>query len=170
MGYNNSNQEYDIYGCKIEAVDSIKDLGVIINKKFKVNYQVANAAKKANQILGLIGRTFECRNKNIILKLYKSLVRPHLDYCVQVWNPHLAKDIILLQRVQKRATKMISSLKNQRYEQRLRMLNLTTLETRRIRADILQTFKIVKGYEKLNMDSFFSRNINNNRGHILKLV
>jgi len=80
---------------------------VIVSRNFKVSKQCIKAAKKVNQILGLIKRTITCTSKEIILRLYKSLVRPHLEYCIQAWRPHLVKDIELLEKMQKRATRMI---------------------------------------------------------------
>ena len=65
---------------------------------------------RPNKILGMISRTFTLMSKDVILQLYKSLVRPHLDYCVQAWRPHLQKDIKLLEGVQHRATKMKEGL------------------------------------------------------------
>ena len=83
----------------------------------------------------MISRTFTIRSKEIFLQLYKSLVRPHLEYCIQAWSPHLQKDIKLLEGVQHRAARLIENLHFLSYEQRLSRLNLTTLETRRIRGD-----------------------------------
>jgi len=80
----------------------------------------------------MIKRTFSVRDKEVILQQVVS-IRPHLEYCVQVWNPHFQKDSDLLEGVQRRATKLISSLKDKTYEERLHILNLTTLETRRVR-------------------------------------
>ena len=113
--------------------------------------------KKANQVLGLIYRTFSNKNKNIIIKLYKSLVRTHLDYCCQVWRPHLQKDIDLLEIVQKRVTEMIPECKELSYEERLRKVGLTTLQTRRIRADLLEVYKIVNRLEGIDEKNFFLR-------------
>ena len=79
-----------------------------------------------------------------MLTLYKSLVRPHLDYCIQAWRPYLKKDIETLERVQRRVTRMVEGLKNLSYEDRLRKMNLTTLETRRTRADMIEVYK--RGY------------------------
>ena len=86
-----------------------------------------------------------CKDREIILQLYKSLVRPHLEYCVQALRPHLQKDIDLIEGVQRRATKMIPNLKNKTYEERLNNLQLTTLETRRLRGDSIEVFEICKG-------------------------
>ena len=118
-----------------------KDLGIMINKSLKVSSQCASAAKKANRALGMIKRNFTYRTRNIILKLYKSLVRPHLDYCMQVWSPYLAKDKQLLEKVQARATKLITNLKDLPYEERIANLNLTTLEDRRRRGDLIEVYR-----------------------------
>ena len=72
-----------------------------------------------------------------MLQLYKSLVRPHLDYCIQVWRPHLQKDKEAIEKVQRRATRMILECRGMSYENRLKKVGLTTLETRRQRADML---------------------------------
>ena len=80
-----------------------------------------------------------------MLPLYKSIVRPHLDYCVQAWRPH-RKDIDKLEKVQRRATKMVEGLEGYSYRDRLRILGLTTLETRFLRADLIEVFKILKGF------------------------
>jgi len=89
-----------------------KDLGVTVSKEMKVSRQCLMAAKKGHQILGLIYRTIQNKDKDILISLYKSLVGPHPEYCIQVLCPHLKKDINQLERVQRRATKMIESIKN----------------------------------------------------------
>jgi ribonucleases P/MRP protein subunit RPP40 len=101
--------------------------------------------------------------------LYKSLVRPHLEYCVQAWRPHLVKDIAILEKVQRRATRMISECKGKTSDKRLEVVGLTTLEIRRLRADLMEVFKILKGYEGLDERVFFKRHESGTRGHTLKL-
>ena len=77
------------------------------------------------------------------MQLYKSLVTPHLKYCVQAWRPYLTRDIEMLEGVQRRATMMVYGLNDLTYEQRIRRLGITTLETRRIRGDLIEVFKII---------------------------
>ena len=83
------------------------------------------------------------------------MVRPHLEYSVQAWRPHFRKDIDLLEGIQKRATKLISTIKDELYKDRVRYVNLTTLETRRLRGDIIEVLKIFKGFDNLDPSKFF---------------
>jgi len=108
-----------------------KYLGVIVSTNFKVSKHCIKAAKKGNQILGLNKRTITCNSREIIFRLYKSLLRPHLEYCIQTWRSHLVKDIELLKKVQKRATRMIGVCAGKTNEERLKIVRLTTLECRR---------------------------------------
>ena len=91
----------------------------------------------------------------MFLNLYTALVRPLLEYCVQVWSPHLRKHINRIESVQRRATRMVPELRELPYEERLKKLNLTTLEKRRVRGDLIETYKIITGKEKNNPRKFF---------------
>ena len=117
----------------------------------------------------MIRRSFSYLNKDIALHLYKTLVRPHLEYCVQAWRPYLKKDIELMEGVQRRATKLVPSMRNYSYVERLKLFNLTTLETRRIRGDLIEVFKILKGYEDVNAQTFFELSQLCTRGHSLNI-
>ena len=119
--------------------------------------------------LGMIKRHIVTRDKSTIVRLYKSLVRPKLEYCIQSWNPSLIKDIELLEQVQHRATKLIQEISHLSYHERLKHLNLSTLELRRHRGDFIETFKILKGKEGIPMNSLFSLNTSVTRGTSLKL-
>ena len=81
-----------MYGKNLEVVDEEKDLGVIMQSDLKWNRQCTKAMKTANRVLGMIGRSFSYLNKDTALHLHKTLVRPHLEYCVQAWRPYLKKD------------------------------------------------------------------------------
>ena len=131
-----------------------KDLGVTVHQSLQSTSHCAKIVKKANQVLGIIRRTYDDKSKDNILHLYKSLVRPHLEYCVQAWRPYLQKDIDNIEKVQRRATKMIYGF-SQLYDERLTRSNLMTLELRRLRADLLEVFKIMHNLEGLNKEDFF---------------
>ena len=97
------------------------------------------------------------------------MVRPKLEYCIQAWRPHFKKDIDLLESVQRRATRLVDSIKDLSYEERLKNLGLTTLETRRLRGDLIEVFKIFKGYDNLDPSIFFVKANTVCRGHCYKL-
>ena len=117
----------------------------------------------------MIKRGFKNKSKEIMLPLYKSMARPHSDYCIQAWKPHLRKDVDKLEKVQRRATKVIEGLEGLRYLERLRILNSTTLETRFLRADLIAVYKIFKGLDRLDPERFFDVVDGATRGHSLKL-
>ena len=125
----------------------------------------------ARSVLGMIHRHFKNLNPGHFLMIYKTYVRPHLEYCIQSYSPWLKKDIEELERVQRRATKMVAGFHKLKYHERLKRLNLTTLEKRRTRGDLIETYKLLTGKEDINYRKFFQMNINgsNLRGHDKKL-
>ena len=106
----------------------------------------------------------------MIIPLYKAIVRPHLEYCIHAWNPHLRKDVDILEKTQ-RATKLIPGLSDLTYEERLKECGITTLETRRLRGDQIEVFKILNGYENIDYNIFFEiKESKITRGHNYTLV
>ena len=137
----------------------------------KFSDQCSRVAKSANATLGMIKRNVVSRNKDVIIRLYKALVRPKIDYCVQAWRPYLKKDIEILEKVQRRATKIITECKGLGYADRLRVTGLTTLEQRWNRGDMIETFKTIRGINKVDYKKFFSFSDNTHtRGHKWKLT
>jgi len=118
----------------------------------------------------MINGTFSIRDKEVILQLYKSLITHHLKYSMQAWRPHYKKNIDLIEGVQRRTTKLISGLMGYTYADRLTILKLTTLETRRLRSDLIDISKMFKGFDYLDPLLFFELNTAPTRGHTLKYV
>ena len=144
-------------GVVLEGVKAEKDVGVMVSDDLKPSLQCSTAAKKANAILGRMARSFTYRDRNVWLRLYKTYIRPHLEYAAQAWSPWTQQDIRVLEDVQQRAVRMISGLHSQTYQDRLLELGMTTLEERRVRGDMLQTWKILHGHDNVKEGTWFSR-------------
>jgi len=154
----------------LESVTEERDLGVVITDDLKCAANCHAAYSKANQVLGMIRRTIRHKSKDILLPLYKTLVRPLIEYCTPAWSPHYCKVKALLEKVQHRFTRLIPGLKNMEYHERLDKLQLWTLEQRRNRADLIELFKIHKGLSDIKiLDMFEPVNDQRTRGHSLKL-
>ena len=128
--------DYNLAGHQLESVDSEKDLGVTFDTALSFDKHMSEKIKKANSILGVVRRTFQFLDRESFLVLYKSLVRPQIEYANQVWAPRLKRQIDSIENVQKRATRLIPGLKGLSYEERLRALKLPTLSYRRLRGDL----------------------------------
>ena len=159
-----NNEVFDIPSCEEE-----KDLGIIFEKSLKFNKHVLNVVNRCKKLTGLIKRTFRFMDKRLFLQLYKTLIRSVVDYGIIVWYPSSRKNIQLIENIQKRATKTVPELKDMPYEERLRNLNLHTLLYRRQRFDLVQIFKIINGFDNIDISKFFTFNDNNTRGHLFRL-
>jgi ribonuclease P/MRP protein subunit RPP40 len=124
-----------------------------VSNDLKWHYQVFRAARKANQITGMILNAFKTREPNTIKTLYTTYIRPHLEFAVSIWSPYLEKDIKVLESVQHRVIKAIKGYNSLEYLEKLDKLGLTTLDVRRRRGDLIQAFKILKGIEKVDLNA-----------------
>ncbi|KFQ04404.1 hypothetical protein N329_07954, partial [Haliaeetus albicilla] len=170
MGQGNPKRKYRVGDGWIESSPEEKDLGVLVDKKLNMTQQYVLAAQKANCILGCIQRSVTSRSREAILPLNSTLVRPHLEYCHQLWGSQHRKDMDLLERVQKRAMKMIRGLEHLSYEDRLRDLGLFSLEKRRLWVDLIAAFWYLKGaYRKAGEGLFTRAGSDRTRGNSFKL-
>jgi len=128
IGSGNIAYDYSMKGRQLDVVMTEKDIGVMISSNLKVAQQCYQAYHKANRMLGLLKRTVKYRNPDILVRLYKSLVRPHLEYSSPVWSPHYRKDKLLLEKVQHRFTLLFDDLRTLEYSERLTRLKLWSFE------------------------------------------
>ena len=128
-----------------------------------------------HNILEAITRSFIYLDEKTLMRLYTALVRPHVEYAKPVWNPRLKRNIEAGENIQRRATKIIPGIRDLSYKERLEHLNLPTLAYRRIRGDMIETYKMLKGYydkevsNLLPLHSEYVENPDQVRGHSKKL-
>ena len=111
-------------GEELKVVTKERDLGILITNDLKCSNQCSQVYSRASRMLGMIGRTITSRSRDILVNLYKSLVRSHLEYCSPAWSPYYGKDKELLERVQHRFTRMFVELRQLHYMDRLKELGL----------------------------------------------
>jgi hypothetical protein len=98
---------------------------------------------------------FHFRDRHVFVRLYAQYVRPHLEFTVPAWSPLQEGDKEVLEKVQKRAVRMISGLEGKTYKERLKEVGLLSLEERRHQADMVQTYKIVTGKDMVKSETWF---------------
>ena len=151
----NKRYDYVMNGEPIQSVEKEKDLGVWISEDLKPGLQCEAAAKAANAALGMILRSFHYRKKFTLVHLFKTFVRPKLEFAVASWCPWLEKDIDALEKVQQRAVRAMSDVRGRDYEEKLKDAGLCLLTERRTRGDLIEAFKVIKGMNNVDRDEWF---------------
>ena len=171
LGTGNIQDEYSLFGASVQRVAEERDLGVIIDEQLKFRKQAAVAVSKASQILGVIRRSFELLDSQTLPLLFKTLVRPHLEYGNIVWGPFNKEDQRLVERVQRRATRLVPDVRHLPYQERLRKLQLPSLQYRRRRGDVIMVYMLLNGHLNMTREDFFQpAPTTRTRGHPLKLA
>ena len=128
----------------LDKKDKIKDLGVTFDYRLTFHDHIQEKVNRAYSMLGLTKKNFIHMDSNTFILLYNSLIRPHLDYASTACCPYKIGDIEVIEKIQKRATKLVICLKKLPYTEHLKELDLHTLKYRRIRGDMIEIFKIIQ--------------------------
>ena len=171
LGKKNPRHSYIINGNNIQPAEHLRDLGVEIDGSLAFDHHIANIIKKAYQRIAILFKGFVSRDSKLLTRAYIVYIRPILEYCSSVWSPYLLKHIDSLEKVQRYFTRNIHGLRSFSYKDRLLILNLESLELRRLKNDLLMYYKVLHNCVDLDKSDFFNfaQNDYNTRGHNLKL-
>ena len=165
------HKDYQLGKKTIIEVSEEKDLGVTIQNNLSPEKHINRIFGKTYSMLQSIGLSFNYLDENMMKKILTTLIRPQLEYAAVIWSPHMKKHVKKLERVQRLATRMIPDFKEIPYEERINRLELSTLEERRVRGDMITMFKIVHGVDILDRENLIKLASNNYlRGHPKKIL
>ena len=147
VGKHNRKHEYFLDGSLLPQTSLEKDFGLYVNEKLDWSDHINRAINKTTSVIGWVNRNVITREPLVMLNIYKSLIRPHIEYCVQIWSPRHGnwKIIMDIEDVQRKFTRMIDGIGLLPYKERLEKLSITTLLERRMRGDLIEVFKIFRG-------------------------
>ena len=155
----------------LERLSKIRDLGVVFDQKLKFGEHISMVVANAKQRMSLLLRCFKTKDPFYLMIGFKSFILPLVEYCSPVWSPHLVKDVLLVESVQRVFTKRIPALKGLTYSQRINFLGIQTLERRRLENDLVTCFKILNGFLSGPPEAYgLSLSKRRSRGHSLKLA
>ena len=161
---------YTLFNTPLPWVTEARDLGITIDTRLNFNQHISLTTQKAHTRANLILRSFISRSPQILMQAFVTYVRPLLEYCIPVYNPHTSKNIIKLESVQRNFTKRLRGFHNIPYQQRLVMLDTESLELRRLKIDLTECYKILNKMYETDLHRFFSSPpYPATRGHCLKL-
>lgn len=167
--HNSIKFDYSINNIPLRQIELFNDLGVTFDSKMTFNRHIENICNKASSMLGFIKRwAKEFDNTLVTISLYKTLIRPHLEYGSQVWSPHYNIHIERVEKVQKRFVRFVLNYLNWSdprvlppYSSRLKLINLESLEERRKNADIVFMHQLCSGsFDSPDLRKYFQINCN----------
>ena len=172
LGTENPSWEYHMNGTTLEATSDERDIGVTVDRDLKFHLHVSKAVNKASRMLGLVRATFTYMylDESTLPKLFTRMVRPSENRNV-IWSPTYQCDKLEIEKIQRRATKLIPKLREMPYKDRLVALRLPSQHYRRRRGYMIHVYKILKGIDRIDPSRFFMVSDQAiTRGHSLKLL
>ena len=154
-----NNNTYHFNGNIINKIDTVRDLGILLSSNLEWKNNIQNIKSKANRLSHIIVRLFKTKDLNTYTAAYKTYIRPILEYNVSIWSPHKIGETRLAEQVQKTYTRIVCkklNIKYNNYEHRLKLLNINSLEYRRVKFDLILVYKIINNLIDLNFETFFA--------------
>ena len=170
FGHKNGGTQYCVRDLPIENVDSFKDLGVTVSLPMSFGAHISGIVAKANQSLGIMSKFFKTKTPEVLLPIYKSIIRSTLEYGSIIWSPQSRTLCFHIERVQKRFTRLFPHVRNLQYKERLNVLSIYSLETRRLRYRLIYLFKIVHHMTPLDPNDYFEFSSRAHRENPYKLI
>ena len=169
IGKVDAGHQFHINDVPLPIVTSCRDLGITVSSSLFFSEHIKDIVRKAHQRANMIHRCFVSRNVRLLVRAFTVYVRPLLEHNSVIWSPLLKQDIKAVEQVQRRFTKRLQGLRDLPYTERLILLNLQSLEVRRLHFDLILCYRIVFGLVSVNKDDFFQLNNASTRGHPYKL-
>jgi len=170
-GHTDIANTFTLCGSVLSYTDNVSDLGVCIDRHLTFAVHIDNITRKASQRCYLIYKSFQSRDRNMLVRAFKTYVRPLLETNSQIWSPHLVTHIRKIEAIQRRFTKRLRGLYYCPYSDRLAILGLERLDVRRLRADLVFAYKLIFGLTSLDPNDYFKlvKSGNTRNRHAYKL-
>jgi hypothetical protein len=169
FGHRNPKHVYFLHNAALEATECIRDLGLMLDSSMSFSNHVQTVVSKAQRLSGLVFRTFRCRRPEVLVPVFKALIRPLVECATPLWNPHSVRNITAVECVQRRFTKRIMGMRYKSYDDRLRCLQLPMLSQRRMYFDLLCMYKLLNGLLQSKFQFALKVNVKGTRGHVQQL-
>lgn len=161
--------DYEMNNSLIVRTEFEKDVGIVFDSSLEFDRHITEKCNKANSIFGLLRRTFKFLDEKNFMPLYKTMSRCHLDYGIVIWNPYKEKYNDQIEKVQRRATKVLPGFQNYSYIDRLQKLKLPCLKFRRLRGDLIEVYKLFNGnYDKNILKNLLKPKLKTTQRHSLR--
>jgi Reverse transcriptase (RNA-dependent DNA polymerase) len=169
FGSTNTRQPYYFELQQIETHSTERDLGVIFDEHISFQSHIDSIVNRARRLTCMMFRSFYSRSPSVIVPIYKTLIRPLLEYATAVWNPHQLKQVKQVESVQRYITKRILKYSNASYDERLRILHIPSLEARRKYFDLVEIYKVVNKLSFVDNNLSYSFVNRPSRGHVFRI-
>ena len=161
---------YVVAGSPINFVESHGDLGITIDKSLKFHSYIKKRVNTVGALTTNLLSSTLCREKNFLINVYTTHIRPQLEYGSSLWNLGYVTDLRLLERIQRRWTRTVAGLQDLSYDERLRSLNLFSVKGRLLRADLIYLWKMFNGQCAVAANTIFTPALSRRtRGHQFKI-